>query len=67
MVLALANEMASGALAVSHNGRPDPEQSKQIVVLLSEINRKLRDVMQGSVQLVRRQIARAERQSIIVQ
>lgn len=52
VVVALANEMAAGSMAVSRTLKPNGEECRKMVGLLEEINRELTSVMQNSVQMV---------------
>ncbi|CAM9542987.1 unnamed protein product [Ectocarpus sp. 4 AP-2014] len=51
VVVALANEMAAGSMAVSRTAKPDGEECRKMVRLLDNINRELTSVMQNSVQM----------------
>lgn len=53
VVVSLANEMAAGALAVSRSGKPDAEQTSKMILAVDCVNKKLKDVMQPCVQMVR--------------
>lgn len=52
VVVALANQMAAGSVVVSKICKPDAEESKEMVHLSEAINKKLTNVMQGTVQMV---------------
>lgn len=47
------NEMCAGALAVSATGRPEPGYCREMLAMLSAMDRHLKDVMQRPVQMVR--------------
>ncbi|CAN0253376.1 unnamed protein product [Ectocarpus fasciculatus] len=51
VVVALANEMAAGSMAVSRAAKPNGEECRKMVRLLEDINRELTSVMQNSVQM----------------
>ncbi|CAM9439834.1 unnamed protein product [Ectocarpus sp. 6 AP-2014] len=51
VVVALANEMAAGSMAVSRTAKPDGDECRKMVRLLEAINRELTSVMQNSVQM----------------
>ncbi|CAM9175288.1 unnamed protein product [Ectocarpus sp. 12 AP-2014] len=51
VVVALANEMAAGSMAVSRTAKPDGNECRKMVRLLEGINRELTSVMQNSVQM----------------
>lgn len=53
VIVALASEMAAGAVVASQTRKPDAEESKEMVHLLDGINKELTNVMQDSVQMVR--------------
>lgn len=52
-IVALANEMAAGALIVSQSGKPDAAQSMSMIAAVDKIYGKLINTMQPCVQMVR--------------
>ncbi len=52
--------MAAGSVVVSKTCKPDAEASEEMVHLLEAINKKLTNVMQGTVQMVSVRASRSQ-------
>ena len=52
-MVALANELAASIVVVSRGEEPGKNQAKELILTLDALNKKLTDVMQDSVQMVR--------------
>lgn len=52
MVIALADELSAGALAVTETGRPSFDECKKLLCTMEDLNKQMRETMQTYVRMV---------------